>query len=355
MKRLVLKIGSSSLFSNGNFAEKEIEILASEIKKIRDLGVEVCLITSGAIATGMQNLALSSKPTELPKKQALAAIGQMYLMEKYEEIFEKVSIKPAQILLSHDDFGNRNRMVNLNNTLTALFDYGVLPIINENDALATEEIKVGDNDTLAAMIALNIGADMLVIISDVDGLYDKNPSEHKDAKLIPVVEKIDSGVMALAKAPSSKVGTGGMITKLRAGTICGNSGIKMMIVGNGKIKDLSKVVSGENLGTLFMPSGNMPVRKNWLLSCANVSGKIFVDDGAEKAIINRKSLLSCGITDLKGTFASGSVVEICSNGGTVIAKGIVAFGSDTLKALRANSELQAQLVIHANNISIIKG
>ena len=353
MKRLVLKIGSSSLFSGDKFAEKEIEILAEQIKIIRNLGVEVCLITSGAIAIGMQSLNLASKPKELPKKQALAAIGQMYLMEQYEEIFQRVQIKPAQILLSHDDFGNRNRVTNLNNTISSLFDYGVLPIINENDALATEEIKVGDNDTLAAMIALNIGADMLVIISDVDGLYDKNPSEYKDAKLIKTVEKIDDSVFSLAKAPSSKVGTGGMITKLKAAKICDNSGIEMMIVGNGKIKELSKVVGGENLGTLFIPNGKMPVKKNWLLSCANVSGKITVDEGAVEALKRRSSLLSCGITDVKGTFASGSVVEICSPSGLTIAKGVVAFGSDTLRVLRSNSELQAQLVVHANNIAII--
>lgn len=352
MKRLVLKIGSSSLFSGNDFAEKEIEVLAKQIKEIKNLGVEVCLITSGAIAIGMQSLGMDKKPTELPLKQALAAIGQMYLMERYEKIFEKVSLKPAQILLSHDDFGNRDRVKNLNNTISALFSFGTIPVINENDALATEEIKVGDNDTLAAMIALNISADMLVIISDVDGLYDKNPSENKDAKLISVVEKIDKNVFGLAKAPSSKVGTGGMITKLKAAKICGNSGISMMIVGNGKIKDLSKVVSGENLGTLFTPTGKMPVRKNWLLSCANVSGKIVVDDGAKDALINRKSLLSCGITDLKGTFASGSVVEVCDKSSEVFAKGIVAFGSDTLKSLDKKGEHHSQLIIHANNIVI---
>ncbi|MBQ3234606.1 MAG: glutamate 5-kinase [Clostridia bacterium] len=350
MKRLVLKIGSSSLFSGNDFAEKEIEVLARQIKKIRDEGVEVCLITSGAIAIGMQSLGLSKKPTELPLKQALAAIGQMYLMERYEKIFEKVSVKPAQILLSHDDFGNRDRVKNLNNTISALFSYGVIPVINENDALATEEIKVGDNDTLAAMIALNVGADMLVIISDVDGLYDKNPAENEDAKLISTVEKVDKTVFSLAKAPSSKVGTGGMITKLKAAKICGNSGISMMIVGNGKIGELSKVLNGENLGTLFMPSGKMPVRKNWLLSCANVSGKIFVDEGAKTALLNRKSLLSCGVTELKGTFASGSVVEIAGVNGEVFAKGIVAFGSDTLKTLDNKGEHHSQLIIHANNI-----
>lgn len=352
MKKIIIKIGSSSLFENGGFAEERILTLAKEIEKLRKGGAEVCLITSGAIAIGLTKMGLDKKPTEISKKQALAAIGQMYLMEKYEQIFDKVGVKPSQILLSHDDFGNRSRMRNLNNTLTALFDYGVLPIINENDALATEEIKVGDNDTLAAMIALNVGADMLVIISDVDGLYDKNPSVHKDAKLIPIVKKVDSSVASLAKAPTSKVGTGGMITKIKAAEICTASKISMMIVGNGKIPQISEVIN-ENLGTLFLPSGNISSKINWIKNCANVSGKVVVDGGAEIALKNRKSLLSCGVIEYQGVFSNGSVVEICNEQGEVFAKGVIAFSSDTLKSISIGSD-HAQMIIHANNIAIIK-
>ena len=352
MKKIIIKIGSSSLFENGEFAKERILTLAKEIEKLRKDGAEVCLITSGAIAIGLTKMGLDKKPTEISKKQALAAIGQMYLMEKYEQIFDKVGVKPSQILLSHDDFGNRSRMKNLNNTLTALFDYGVLPIINENDALATEEIKVGDNDTLAAMIALNVGADMLVIISDVDGLYDKNPTVNKDAKLIPVVKKVDSSVASLAKAPTSKVGTGGMITKIKAAEICTASKISMMIVGNGKIPQISKVVT-ENLGTLFLPSGNISSKTNWIKNCANVSGKVVVDDGAKHALKNRKSLLSCGVIEYQGVFSSGSVVEICNEQGEVFAKGVIAFSSDTLKSISKGSD-HSQMIIHANNIAIIK-
>lgn len=352
MKKIIIKIGSSSLFENGGFAEERILTLAKEIEKLRKGGAEVCLITSGAIAIGLTKMGLDKKPTEISKKQALAAIGQMYLMEKYEQIFDKVGVKPSQILLSHDDFGNRSRMRNLNNTLTALFDYGVLPIINENDALATEEIKVGDNDTLAAMIALNVGADMLVIISDVDGLYDKNPSVHQDAKLIPIVKKVDSSVASLAKAPTSKVGTGGMITKIKAAEICTASKISMMIVGNGKIPQISEVIN-ENLGTLFLPSGNISSKINWIKNCANVSGKVVVDGGAEIALKNRKSLLSCGVIEYQGVFSNGSVVEICNEQGEVFAKGVIAFSSDTLKSISIGSD-HAQMIIHANNIAIIK-
>ena len=352
MKKIIIKIGSSSLFENGGFAEERILTLAKEIEKLRKVGAEVCLITSGAIAIGLTKMGLDKKPTEISKKQALAAIGQMYLMEKYEQIFDKIGVKPSQILLSHDDFGNRSRMKNLNNTLTALFDYGVLPIINENDALATEEIKVGDNDTLAAMIALNVDADMLVIISDVDGLYDKNPSVHADAKLIPVVKKVDSSVASLAKAPTSKVGTGGMITKIKAAEICTASKISMMIVGNGKIPQISKVIN-ENLGTLFLPSGNISSKINWIKNCANVSGKVVVDDGAEIALKNRKSLLSCGVIEYQGVFSSGSVVEICNEQGEVFAKGVIAFSSDTLKSISKGSD-HAQMIIHANNIAVMK-
>ena len=352
MKKIILKIGSSSLFSGGEFAEDRIYTLAKEIKNLRDLGAEVCLITSGAIAIGMTKMGLSKKPTEISKKQALAAIGQMYLMEKYEQIFDKVGVKPSQILLSHDDFGNLNRMKNLNNTLNALFSYGVLPIINENDALAVEEIKVGDNDTLAAMIALNVSADLLVIISDVNGLYDKNPTTNSDAKLIPIVKEINKSISSLAKEPTSKVGTGGMITKIRAAEICTSSKISMMIVGNGKIPELSKVISGENLGTLFLPSGKVARKKNWLSYCANVSGKIVVDDGAKLALINRKSLLSCGVKGYEGTFSSGSIVEVCGVDGKVFCKGIIAFSSDTLKSLIKDG--QTQMVMHADNIAVIK-
>ena len=353
MKKIIIKIGSSSLFENGEFAEERILTLAKEIEKLRKGGAEVCLITSGAIAIGLTKMGLDKKPTEISKKQALAAIGQMYLMEKYEQIFEKVGVKPSQILLNHDDFGNRSRMKNLNNTLTALFDYGVLPIINENDALATEEIKVGDNDTLAAMIALNVGADMLIIISDVDGLYDKNPTVNKDAKLIPVVKKVDSSVASLAKAPTSKVGTGGMITKIKAAEICTASKISMMIIGNGKIPYISSVLEGENLGTLFMPSGKLHAKINWIKNCANVSGKVVVDEGAKNALKNRKSLLSCGVTEYQGVFSSGSVVEICNEQGEVFAKGVIAFSSDTLKSFDKDGD-QSQMIIHANNIAVIK-
>ncbi len=352
MKKVIIKIGSSSLFLDGQFARERILTLANQIKKFKDSGVEVCLITSGAIAVGMTEMGLEKKPTEISKKQALAAIGQMYLMEKYEQVFEEVGLKPAQILLSHDDFGNRARMKNLNNTLSSLFAYGVIPVINENDALATEEIKVGDNDTLAAMIALGVGADMLIIISDVDGLYDKNPTEHSDAKLIKIIEKIDDSVCSLAKAPTSKVGTGGMITKLKAGKICNASKIAMMIVGNGKIPYLSDVLKGENLGSTFLPNGNIHKKQNWLTYCANVNGKIIVDDGAKNALKSRKSLLSCGVIEYQGTFSNGSVVEIASSEGEVFARGVIAFSSDTLKSINGEGG-SAQMIIHADNIALL--
>ena len=201
------------------------------------------------------------------------------------------------------------------------------------------------------MIALGVGADMLIIISDVDGLYDKNPTEHSDAKLIPVVETIDDGVCSLAKAPSSKVGTGGMITKLKAGKICNASKISMMIVGNNKIPHLSKVLDGDNLGTTFLPYGNVHKKQNWLTYCANISGKIVVDEGAKIALLSRKSLLSCGVKEYQGTFSSGSVVEIVDEDGKVFAKGVIAFSSDTLKSLKTDSG--TQMIIHADNIAVL--
>lgn len=352
MKKLVLKIGSSSLFCGKSFAEKRITELALEIKKLRDNGVEVYLITSGAIAMGMNEMGLSRKPSKISSKQALAAIGQTYLMEKYEKIFDSLSIKPAQILLNHDDFGNRTRENNLRNTLEELISFGALPIINENDTLATEEIKVGDNDTLAAMVATTVGADMLVIISDVDGLFDKNPSVHRDAKLIKVVEKIDKNIESLAKAPTSKVGTGGMITKLKAGKICTSSNISMMIVGNDKIPYLSSVEKGENLGTLFTAVNDMNLRKTWILYLANVYGKIVVDDGAKEALKNRKSLLACGIVSHSKTFSANNVVEIYDKNDNLIAKGVAEVNGDDIDLLKSNK--RSKVVAHADRIALIK-
>ncbi len=354
MKRITIKVGSSFFIANnGKIATNKILKLCEQISILKNQGYDICLVTSGAIAVGVKKMNLKKKPTETNKKQALAAIGQMSLMQVYEQIFELFDLKCAQILLSHDDFGNRNRINKLTATLNSLFDYGVTPIVNENDAVATAEIKVGDNDTLSAMTSLAIGSELLVLVSDVDGLYTANPSIDKDAKLIPIVEKIDSDIINLAKEPSSEYGTGGMATKIRAAQIATTAGIPMVIINQTQIENLADVCQGKKIGTYFCKSSSPERLRNcWLQFCANSNGDIIVDEGAKNALIARKSLLSCGIVKTSKSFNSGDVVSVYDQESNLIAIGLTAFSSETIKDLIKNKE-HSQLIIHANNMVVL--
>lgn len=354
MKRITVKVGSTFFIdNNGNVNTPNIRNLVREIAVLKSRGIGVCLVTSGAIAVGTKKMKLKRKPSATDKKQALAAIGQMSLMQIYEQVFDEYKLRCAQILLSHDDFGNRDRVNNLRTTLNALFDYDVVPVINENDAIATAEIKVGDNDTLSAMASLVIESSLLVLVSDVDGLYTANPNVDPEAKLIPVVDKIDERIIALAKAPSSEFGTGGMATKIKAAQITNSAGIPMMIVNRTNIEKLHLIALGENLGTYFKESSiREPLKKCWIKYCANVVGAVVCDRGAESAVLKRKSLLSCGITEIHGDFSGGNVVDVLNAEGKIIARGVCPFTSSELKKF-VKDKSNAQLVIHANNTVII--
>ncbi|MGN0820145.1 MAG: glutamate 5-kinase [Christensenellaceae bacterium] len=352
MKRITIKVGSSFFINQkGNINLTKISRLAEQICALIDQGNEVLLVTSGAVAVGVKKMKLKTKPHETTKKQALAAIGQMSLMQVYEQVFDMFNIKCAQILVSHDDFGNRNRLNTLTKTVETLFSYGVVPVVNENDAVAVNEIKVGDNDTLSSMMSLAIKADLLVIVSDIDGLYTDNPNVNKEAKLIPYVEHIDDSIIALAKSPSSEFGTGGMETKIKAARICTMAGIPMLIVNQTKIDLLSTALFDKQLGTYFAPSKDKyPLKLCWIRFCANIGGTITVDDGAKSAILSRKSLLSCGITDLSRDFSPFDAVIIQDNSGKEIARGIVSFSASNVRSFIKSKS--TQLVVHANNLVI---
>ncbi|MDD3349165.1 MAG: glutamate 5-kinase, partial [Bacilli bacterium] len=252
IKRIIIKIGSSSLVNGDkSINENKIAELIGKIASLMKLEKEVVLVTSGAIAIGMNKLGLSSKPKSIPLKQACASLGQVSLMETYERYANIAGFLCAQILVNHDDFENRNRMLNLGNTLETLFQKHILPIINENDALAVEEIKVGDNDTLAALLVPMVKADLLILISDVDGLYDKNPQDYKDAKLIDFVENIDDDIEKMIDEKNSLVGTGGMTTKIKAARIATSSGCHMAIINSSKLDNIIGIINGENVGTWF--------------------------------------------------------------------------------------------------------
>lgn len=352
MKRITIKVGSSFFInSKGNINLTKISRLVEQISTLIDMGNQVLLVSSGAIAVGVKKMKLKTKPHETAKKQALAAIGQMSLMQVYEQVFDMFNLKCAQILVSHDDFGNRNRLNTLTKTVETLFNYGVVPIVNENDAVAVNEIKVGDNDTLSSMMSLAVKADLLVLVSDIDGLYTDNPNVNKDAKLIPYVERIDESIIALAKSPSSEFGTGGMETKIKAGRICASAGIPMLIINQTKIDLLATALTNKGLGTYFEPSKDrLSLKLCWIKFCANIGGTITVDDGAKKAIFARKSLLSCGITDLSKDFSPFDAVIIQDKSGREIARGIVSFSASNIRSFIKSKS--TQLVVHANNLII---
>jgi glutamate 5-kinase len=325
------------------------------------------LVSSGAIAAGMGALSLEQKPQTIPEKQALAAIGQGRLMQIYEDIFELFGLKCAQVLLNHDDFDDRKRLMNLTHTMNALMKYGVIPIVNENDALSVDEIKVGDNDTLSALLVPVVDADLLVLVSDIDGLYTANPHENKDAQLLKYVDCVNEKIEAMAGTSSSQLGTGGMATKIRAAKIVNDYGKHMVIVNGSQEDSIIHIFDDVESGTWFNgKSGrHLNAKTHWLAYRTSSKGKIIVDEGAARALKeNHKSLLPKGIVDVESQFLMGQVVDIVSVTGEKIAKGISHYSSEEIKLIKGlnTSDIESVLhykdydeVVHANNMVILGG
>lgn len=334
-KRLVIKIGSSSIIGGGKIKYDCLDSLASSINKLKKQ-YDCILVTSGAVALG--SIITKIKPKTIKEKQALAAIGQAELIKVYEETFDQYEMKVAQILLSHDDFGNRKRIVHLENTIDTLLSMNVLPIINENDALAVDEIKVGDNDTLAALIASVIKSQILVLCSDIDGLYDKNPNIYDDAKLIPFIDDISS--LNVDTEGKSDVGTGGMATKIKAAKIVTKAGCDMIIINSNKVGFIEDAINNK-IGSYFKSNDSLSNFNHWLLYKSNIDGSIIIDDGAKDAILKNKSLLSSGIIDTKGDFLSSSIVEIINNNKR-IAVGRVKYSSYEINRIKGLSQIEVK-------------
>ena len=368
-KRVVVKVGSSTLSNqNGKLNFTQLDALSRQLVDLKNQGREIILVSSGAVAAGMGELGYAKKPASIPEQQACAAVGQGLLVGIYNKFFREYGAKCAQILLTSSDLENRNRYLNAFNTLKTLIDHGVIPVINENDTVVTNEIKVGDNDTLAARVSGLVEADLLVNLSDVDGLYNANPrGENDDAKLISRVENITADIEKMAGGRGSKVGTGGMETKIEAAKIAVNSGV-VMIIGPGKEKNsLLKIVEmAENnkfdLGTTFLTKKDrLSKRKQWLNFNLPPIGKIVVDQGAAEALLKRgKSLLPGGIVEVSGEFKSGDPVTI-SDGSCEIGKGIVNYSSDEIEKIKGahSNEIESILgyfnkteVIHRDNMVI---
>ncbi|RCW49251.1 MULTISPECIES: glutamate 5-kinase [unclassified Halanaerobium] len=353
-KRIVVKVGSSSISNqNAKLNFSQIEALTRQLVDLENQGREMILVSSGAIAAGMGELGYAKKPVSIPEQQACAAVGQGVLIGIYNKFFREYGAKCAQILLTSSDLENRNRYLNAFNTLKTLIDYGIIPVINENDTVVTNEIKVGDNDRLAARVAGLVEADLLINLSDVPGLYNGNPSEKSDKlKLISKVEKITEEIEKMAGGKGSKIGTGGMMTKIAAAKIAVNSGI-MMIIGPGHdrniILKLVEMAEKEktNIGTTFMPcSDSLCKRKQWLNYNITPAGKLIVDEGAAEALKKRgKSLLPGGIKDVEGEFNAGELVIIEDFTGE-FARGLVNYSSDEIQQIKGR---------HSNKISEVLG
>lgn len=360
VKRVVVKVGTANLTGKDYLIdEARIAGIVDQIMSLKkDNGLEIILVSSGAIGAGCGKLGFKTKPREISQLQACAAVGQNILISRYEKNFKKHKQLVSQILLTYDDFTNRKRYLNIRNTLNSLLELGVIPIINENDTVAVDEIKLGDNDNLSALVACNLQADLLIMLSDIDGLYTYDPRKSRDCKLISEVEKIDEKIMKCAGKARS--GFGGMVTKINAGRITSASGIPMVIV-NGKEKEvLAKIMEGEQLGTIFLPSKKMAGKDHWLLFTSTSQGKISVDSGAFKAIVEKgASLLPSGITKIDGDFEVGDTVSLIDEKKIEFAKGIVNFKREDAKKImgRQTKEIEEILgrreykeVIYSGNI-----
>lgn len=364
-KRIVIKVGSSTLtHSTGKLNFAKIDKLVMQIADLMNQGKEIILVTSGAVAVGVSRLGLPEKPKTIPGKQAAAAVGQGILMHTYEKMFSDYGRTVAQILLTKADSVNRKRYTNCKNTFLALFEHGVIPIVNENDVVAVDEIKIGDNDTLSAIVASIVDADVLLILSDIDGLYTANPRTDKNAKLVEVVPDITLEIEHSAGGAGSSVGTGGMATKISAAKIAVNSGVSMIIASGETSNVIYRVTQGENLGTLFLPKDSkLQFRKRWLAFGARVEGSIVVDDGCEQAIVERfTSLLPAGITSVSGSFDMGATIAVFNKQNREIARGLSNFSSEDLASIKGlkSKDIENKIsnkvyeeAIHRDNLIIL--
>ncbi len=363
-RRVVIKVGSAVITGSKGLDRVVIHRLSDQIAELMGRGHEILIVSSGAIASGMKKLGLTEKPKTIPYKQATAAVGQSFLVQAWEEAFDKYDILVAQVLLTGEDLGNRSRYLNARNTLEVLLEWRIIPVINENDTVVVEEIKFGDNDQLAVLIGCLVGADLIIILTDIEGLYDKDPKEDPSARLIHEVHKIDKNILSLASSKTSSVGTGGMISKLMAAKKALSIGIPM-IIAPGKERDvILKIFEGERLGTLFMPDRRLyRGRKAWLAHLPHPAGELVIDKGAEDAIARKgKSLLPAGILEVRGNFGVGAPVKCVSIDGRLIAIGLSNYKSSEIERIKGchTSEIEAIIgykhsdeVIHRNNLALI--
>lgn len=361
MRRLVVKIGTSSLIcETGQLALPRIRRICAEVAGARDRGIDVVLVTSGAIGIGRERLRLTERPKTIPEKQAAAAVGQSSLVQIYEREFAGFGIPVGQILVTRDDMKARDRYLNLINTFSALFGFGAVPIVNENDTVAVEELRFENNDVLSALVASAVDADLLVLLTDTDGLYTADPHKDSSATRYDVVDELTLEILSGASDAGNSYGTGGFQTKLEAARICMSAGIAMVIANADTEGVIRKAISDDPPGTRFVPKHHLAGRKRWFAFNLPIRGRILVDDGAKAAVLRKgTSLLPSGIAGVDGQFGRGDLVAICGSDGVEFARGLANYSNNEVDGIKGvnSSEIQHRLgykdydeVVHRDNL-----
>ncbi|MFO7883811.1 MAG: glutamate 5-kinase [Desulfobacteraceae bacterium] len=361
IKRVVIKIGSGVLTHNHGLDKNIIQTIADQISILKKDQIEIIVVSSGAIAAGVKKIGFEKRPDGIPARQAAAAVGQADLILSWERALEKDGCKVAQLLLTRDDLSHRRRFLNARNTINQLLEWKIIPVINENDTVVIEEIKLGDNDNLAALITLLMDADLLINLTDIDGLYNKDPRTHQDAALISNVSTITREMEQAAAGIPGNLGTGGMLSKLKAAKKLNRAGVPMIIAGGKNENIVLDIFSGKTTGTYFKPGRErLNSRKCWIAFNLKARGAIYLDNGAEKAVMERgKSILPIGITAVTGNFNVGDPVEIKAESSTVLGKGLVNYSSADINIIKGlkSDKIEQVLgsrpyidVIHRNNL-----
>ncbi|MBL8025771.1 MAG: glutamate 5-kinase [Fibrobacteres bacterium] len=350
VKRVVVKVGTSQLTDDKNMVVPErVKRIAAQLAELHKNGTEVLLVTSGAVGLGLGIIGASEYPKTLSERQALAAMGQSRLMHMYEVSFAKFGLRIGQVILTAQDIHTRERYINVRNTFLKLLEYKAIPIVNENDTVSVEEIKFGDNDTLSANVALCADADLLIILTDTDGLFDKNPKLHKDAKRIASVRKIDASLEALATGTDKVTAIGGMTTKLHAARIAAQAGIGMVIACGYDDNIIPDVLAGKDKGTYFVPSARgLSLKKRWFAHTRKKKGAIVIDDGCRDALVKKgRSILPVGVRDVKGSFEKGDSITVLDLSGSVIGVGLSNYSAK--EATQYAGQKFKDEIIHRDN------
>ncbi len=364
-RRIVVKVGSSILASVEKGLHYEVfSHLTKEISELKRQGYEIVLVSSGAIAAGMEKLGYKTRPQSITQKQATAAVGQSRLIHIYENYFSRYQQMVAQVLLTHDDLSHRRRFLNARNTLLALLELGIIPIINENDTVVVDEIKVGDNDNLSALITNLIGADLLIILTDIEGICERDPRSHPDAKCISLIEDIDADMEGVMGETKSQMSVGGMVSKIQAARKASRFGIPTVVACGTKKEVLRQILKGKEIGTLILPKmRTLSSRKHWIAFNLKPKGDVIVDEGAKKAIVQKgKSLLPSGVLEVRGSFGRGDSISCVGPRGKEFARGLVNYSVqelDKIKGLRTG-EIEKVLgykysdeIIHRDDLVVL--